>query len=77
MSLRIDILDPKAHDLLRSMVDRQLISISSDEGADLFSFAKKMRAKNQSPITLEEITAEVEAVRTARHARESAAQGHS
>jgi hypothetical protein len=69
MTYRVDILNPKAEKLLQDLADLELITISQ-EMEDPFLFAvKAIREKAApKPPTLEEITKEVETVRTKRYA---------
>ena len=69
-TLQIDILNPKAIQLLKDLADMDLISIrdSSDDG--FLKLVNKIRAKaKDNPPTLEEITNEVELVRANRYAK--------
>lgn len=67
--MQIDILNPKAGKLLKDLADLDLIAIrntSSDDG--FLKLVNKFRAKAKSkPPTIEQITKEVEFVRTARY----------
>ena len=69
--MQIDILNPKAGKLLKDLADLGLIAIrntSSDDG--FLKLVNKFRAKAKSkPPTMEQITKEVESVRTARYAK--------
>ena len=69
--MQIDILNPKAGKLLKDLADLDLIAIrntSSDDG--FLKLVNKFRAKAKSkPPTIEQITKEVESVRTARYAK--------
>jgi len=73
-SLQIDILNPKAGKLLKDLADLKLIAIRETGKGDGFLRAvKKIRAKGKiKSISLEEITKEVEAVRTKRYAKKKA-----
>ena len=73
-SLQIDISNPKARKLLKNLADLKLIAIRQSGRDDGFLKAvKKIRAKGKvKPISLEEITKEVEAVRTKRYAKKKA-----
>ena len=68
-TMQIDILNPKAGKLLKDLADLDLIAIrntSSDDG--FLKLVNKFRAKAKSkPPTMEQITKEVEFVRTARY----------
>lgn len=67
-TLKIDILNPKATRLLQDLADLKLISITDTSGDQFLKIIKKLR-KNESKVlpTIEEITNEVEIVRTARY----------
>ena len=68
MTLEIDILNPKAKKLLKDLEDLQLISIKKQRKDDFIIVVKRIRAKTAKyPITLEEITREVEEVRSNRY----------
>jgi precorrin-6B methylase 2 len=66
-TLRIDILNPKAKKLLNNLADLDLIKISKEKKSDFSKLLKKLRAKSNNEISLEEITKEVEAVRKSRY----------
>lgn len=69
---QINILNPKASRLLRNLADLQLISISKSPTNPFLSIVANLRNKaiqEQPPLTLEEITAEVESVRSERYAK--------
>ncbi len=69
-TLQIDILNPKAGKLLEDLAELNLISIrnASDEG--LLKLVNKFRAKaKNNPPSLEDITKEVEIVRSKRYAK--------
>lgn len=70
-SLQIDIINPKASQLLKDLADLNLISIWEVKENDGFlQLVKKIRAKaKKNPVTLEEITKEVESVRAKRYAK--------
>ena len=70
-SLQIDIINPKAGKLLKDLADLNLISIREVNNSDGFlKLVKKIRAKaKNNPISLEEVTKEVETVRTKRYAK--------
>lgn len=63
-SIRIDILNPKARKLLEDLEALDLISIKSqtDTKKEFFDLVNRLRSK-KADISLDEITAEVEAVR--------------
>jgi hypothetical protein len=69
-TLQIDILNPKAGKLLQDLEDLKLISIRKVSGDGFLKAVKQLRQKaKNAPPSLEEITKEVEAVRTKRYAR--------
>ncbi|CAN5435259.1 hypothetical protein BH09BAC5_BH09BAC5_05860 [soil metagenome] len=69
-TIRIDILNPKAAQLLKGMVDLKLISIHDTSNDVFLEIVKKLRSKaSKNPPALEEITKEVEAVRSKRYAK--------
>jgi len=69
MTLQVDILNPKATKLLNDLAELNLIAIrDSDNG--FLKIVKKIRTKAQkNPISLAEITKEVESVRAKRYAK--------
>lgn len=68
-TLRINILNPKALKLLKDLADMNIISIQDDSKNGFKDVLKKLRSKNDIAPTLEEITKEVEAVRTSRYGK--------
>ena len=74
MTYQVDILNPKADKLLQDLADLKLISLSKTSGDPFMSVVKKLRKKAASvPPTLEDITKEVEFVRSKRYANKSKA----
>lgn len=70
-TIRIDILNPKAKNLLKSLVDLNLIKINKEtEKTAISTLLKKLRTKSEDEISLEEITKEVEKVRKKRYAKQ-------
>jgi len=67
--LSIEILNPKAKKLLQDLADLKLISITDTSKDDFSKTLEKLRAKTKDTISLDEITAEVEAVRSKRYAK--------
>jgi hypothetical protein len=66
-TLKIDILNPKARKLLRSLADQNLIAIRDNKPSAFRSVLKNLRSQaNQAP-DLESITSEVEKVRARRN----------
>ncbi len=67
-SIRIEILNPKAKKLLKDLADLDLIKINKEKYRSEFStLLKKIRAKSNDEISLDEITKEVEQVRKSRY----------
>ena len=63
-TIRIDILNPKAKNLLKDLADLNLIKIKKEnKKTDFSALLKKLRAKSNTEISLDEITKEVEQVR--------------
>ncbi|MBI2723072.1 MAG: hypothetical protein HYX39_12935 [Bacteroidetes bacterium] len=67
-TLNIEILNPKAKKLLQDLAELRLISISEKTSNPFFDVIKKLRSK-KSNISLDEITKDVEAVRTKRYGK--------
>ncbi len=72
-TIRIEIKNPKALQLLRDLADLKLISFTEkdDKIAQLKSLFKQLRANAKYAPTLEEITNEVEEVRRERYETKS------
>lgn len=68
-TMRIDILNPKAAKLLKDLADLNLIAIKDTSKNGFASVLKKLRLKAKSAPTLDEITKEVELVRSKRYAK--------
>jgi len=68
-SMRVDILNPKAVRLLKDLADLNLIAIKDTSKNGFASILKKLRSKAKSAPTFDEITNEVELVRSKRHAK--------
>ncbi len=68
-TMRVDILNPKAERLLKDLADLKLISIQDTSKNGFASILKKLRSKAKSAPTPDEITKEVELVRTKRYAK--------
>jgi len=67
-TIRIDIINPKAKNLLKDLADLNLIKISKEKKkSDFSTLLKKLRTKSKDEISLEEITNEVEQVRKSRY----------
>lgn len=68
-TLRIDIVNPKAKKIINELADLNLISIRDTDPIKSFQkILSKLRSKTEK-ISLEEITKEVELVRTKRHGK--------
>ena len=69
-SIRVDILNPKAEKILKELADLNLIAIRSAKGDNFLKIVNKIRKKAKTnPISLQEITKEVELVRQKRYAK--------
>ena len=68
-TMRIDILNPKAVRLLKDLADLNLIAIQDTSKNGFASVLKKLRSKSKSAPTFDEITSEVELVRSKRYAK--------
>ncbi|MBK8711559.1 MAG: hypothetical protein IPL97_06785 [Niastella sp.] len=72
MTYQVDILNPKADKLLQSLVDLKLITLSKTSEDPFMTIVKRLRKKAAvKPPTFEEITKEVEIVRSKRYASKS------
>jgi len=67
-TMRIDILNPKATQLLRELEALNLIAIQDTSQDSFAGVLEKLRAKFKSVPSMEEITTEVEIVRSKRYA---------
>jgi len=67
-TLSIEILNPKAKKLLQDLAELRLISISETTSNPFFDVVKKIRSKN-ADISIDEITKDIEAVRTKRYGK--------
>ena len=67
--MQIEILNPKATKLLKDLEDMDLISIKKPVKKSLSSLLEKLRSKDDYAPTLEEITKEVEFVRSKRYGK--------
>ena len=68
-TMRVDILNPKAVRLLKDLADLNLIAIQDTSKNGFASVLKKLRSKSKSAPSLDEITKEVETVRSKRYAK--------
>ena len=65
-ALKIEILNPKALQLIKGMEDLKLIKVSDEPVSTLKAYLKKMRRNSSTAPDLDEITKIVEDVRTKR-----------
>jgi hypothetical protein len=68
-SIRVDILNPKALKLLKDLADLDLIAIQDTSKNGFEIVLKKLRSKAPSAPSFEDITNEVELVRSKRYAK--------
>jgi hypothetical protein len=68
-TMRINILNPKAVRLLKDLADLNLIAIQDTSKNGFARVLKKLRSKAKSAPTFDEITSEVELVRSKRYAK--------
>ena len=67
-TLRIEIINPKAKHLLKSLADMNLIKIKKEKAkSDFTELLKKLRNQSEDVPSLDEITKEVELVRKDRY----------
>ena len=68
-ALKIEILNPKALQLIKGMQDLKLIKVSDEPVSKLKSYLRKMRKNTDSVPSLEDIAKIVKEVRTERYAK--------
>ena len=68
-ALKIEILNPKALQLIKGMQDLKLIKVSDEPVSALKAYLKKMRRNSSTVPSIEEITKIVEDVRAKRYAK--------
>jgi hypothetical protein len=68
-ALKIEILNPKALQLIKGMQELKLIKVSKEPVSTLKVYLKKMRSYSSTAPTLDEITKIVEGVRAKRYAK--------
>lgn len=66
-SLRINIINPKAEKLLKDLEDLGLISIKKSENLSFKEILTNIREKSIEPPNIDEISKEVESVRSKRY----------
>ena len=73
VTYQVDILNPKADRLLRDLADMDLIALKPAERTGFMQVVERLRAKAAvNPLTIADITREVELVRKKRYARHKA-----
>ncbi len=68
-AIRIEILNPKALQLIKGMQELQLIKLSDEPSTVLAAYLKKTRKKSDSAPSAEEIAKIVKDARRKRHAK--------
>jgi hypothetical protein len=68
-ALKIEILNPKALQLIKGMQELKLIKVSDEPVSALKRYLKKMRRRSSTAPSLDEITKIVETVRAKRYAK--------
>jgi len=68
-ALKIEILNPKALQLIKGMQDLKLIKVTDEPVSALKTYLRKMRRNSSSAPDLEEITKIVEDVRAKRYGK--------
>lgn len=68
-TVRVNILDPKAAEILKNLADLKLISIQDTSDDNFANILKKLRKKAKIAPSVDEIAAEVEIVRSKRYAK--------
>ncbi|MEX1014845.1 MAG: hypothetical protein WDZ80_06845 [Candidatus Paceibacterota bacterium] len=68
-TIKVDILNPKARKLLKDLADSNLISIRKASENDFSEVLNKLRSKSIDDPDLQEITREIETVRSKRYNR--------
>ena len=68
-TIKVDILHPKARKLLKDLADLNLISIRKSTKSDFSEVLSKLRSKSETVPDLDEITREVEKIRSRRYNR--------
>ena len=70
-ALKIEILNPKALQIIKGMQDLKLIKVKDEQASKLKKYLAKMRQKTAKTPDLEEITSVVEEVRSKRYAKKN------
>jgi hypothetical protein len=66
-TIQVDILNPKAKKLINDLADLDLISIQNSPSKNFSDVLKKLRSRADAAPDLEEITREVETIRSKRY----------
>lgn len=66
-TIKINILNPKVHNILKNLEDLGLISITDSEDVNWKDVLSSIRDKSDNPPDMDEIGKEVEVVRSKRH----------
>jgi len=69
-TITVNIINPEANKLLKSLVNLKLITIQNSENG-FSKLLKKLRKENSNKPSFEDITKEVEIVRAARYVKKS------
>ena len=69
-ALKIEILNPKALQIIKGMQDLKLIKISDEPVSALKAYLKRMRRNSSTAPSLNEITKLVDEVRAKRYAKD-------
>jgi hypothetical protein len=73
MTYQVEILNPKADKLLQDLADLNLIAISDISADPFLAVVDRLRKEaSPKPPSLDEITKEIEAVRSKRYAKKKA-----
>ena len=68
MTIQIEILNPEARGILEELAKLNLIKIKNTQDFNLFiNLLEKIRSNSEEAINIEELTSEVEDVRTQRY----------
>jgi trehalose-6-phosphate synthase len=70
-TLKIDIVNPKAKRIIKELADLNLISIHKSQPAKAFQKVLNKLRNKKATISLDEITREVELVRSMRHGKKA------
>ena len=70
-TIRIEILNPKASKLLKDLADLNLIAIQDSPKVGFKGVLKRLRSKSKLAPSLDDISKEVELIRTKRYEKKS------